>query len=163
MKTKITISLIFGIVLISCSNNKQAVQNMNKHELLYVSTSDSLSNYLAVTSIKEIMLNDSTIKDYTRLDYKTFKKKYSLNSNEMDQLAESLKVTCEIAKTFKLIEDNLKRAESLNIERLKEHDTIGYSFQKVMPIDTNHWSDTEGDSVIIIMMKAYDMKVDSLK
>jgi hypothetical protein len=136
---------------------------MNEHELLYNSTSDSLSNYLDISSIKKIMLQDSTIQDYTNLDYKAFKKKYSLNVNEMDQLAETLKVTCAIAKTVKSIDDNLRQAERLNIERLNKQDSVSYSFQKIMPIDSNYRSVPEGDSAIIIMMKAYDMKIDSLK
>ena len=138
MKARLSISLILGIVLFSCSNSDQALQNMNEHEILYNSTSDSLSNHLDVSSIKEIMLLDSTIQDYTNLDYKAFKKKYSLNDNEMDQLAGALTVTSEIAKTIKSIDDNLRQAENLKIERLNKSDSVSYSFQKVMPIDSNY-------------------------
>lgn len=163
MKIKIVVSLIFGIVLLSCSNSEQASRNIDEHELLYTSTSDSLSNYLNVSTIQEVMKQDSTIKDFTTLDYRVFKDKYSMNTNEMDQLSKTLKVTCEIAKTIKLIEDNLKRAESLNIERLDNRNTDSYSFDKVMPIDTNYLQTSEKDSAILIIMEAFDAQIDTLK
>lgn len=80
----------------------------------------------------------------------------------MDELAETLKITYQIARTLKSIEENIQRIDIEKIDRLENTDTTEYSFNKIMPIDTSLILLSDS-SLIKIMMKTHDLEKDSLK
>ncbi|MDG1332222.1 MAG: hypothetical protein P8P74_07820 [Crocinitomicaceae bacterium] len=163
MNIIVYISLVFTTLIFSCSNGKHATDKSS--ELLYIATSDSLNKYLDVSSVKAIIEEDSTILDYTTLDYSSFRSKYSLGIQEMDQMAETFTVTYQIASAFKSLEDNMQLFEFEEFESLRILDSTDYSFNKVMPIDTSIIieGDTSNSNLIRILMEAYDTERDSLK
>lgn len=151
MKTIIRLSFAFTILLFSCSDDNETHDRYDKHELLYMATSDSLTKYMDVPSIKTILEKDSTILDYTTLDYHSFKKKYSLNSANMDQMAESLKVTYQIASTLETLENNMQQIEIEETDRPKNMENTEYSFNTVKPIEYSKISDEDSNNIRILL------------
>lgn len=157
----IYIMLLPSVLFVSCSNDNATDRNLDTHQELFYATADSLNHYKDVAIFNDILSTDTTINDYTKLDYETYRKKYSLDHYEMDQLASKLKVTCEIAKTFKAVEDNMQRAEEIVIQKPHESNNTDYSFNKIIPIDTTER--TNEDGFIIEVMEASEHYNDSLK
>lgn len=155
MKTLHFVYLSLGLALISCSNETKEVEEtpLDSHEVLYNNTADSLRKYMEVASIQEIIATDSTILDYTSLNYSAFRQKYKLKPAEMNLMAAQFKVTYEIAKAIQSINDMSFDNEIL-VEPLERLDS--YSFDRIMPLDSLIQSNTVADSSIIRMMERFD-------
>ena len=112
MKLLITIALIS--FLASCSN-KEKKEVTNEHEMQFNRVADSLIKYQQEI-LQIVGSEDKLQKDFTTLDYVTFKKKHQFNDAEMDELAATFTITYKIAQSLKAIDLNsLESIDSLKI------------------------------------------------
>ena len=172
MKVVLYLFLILGSVLFSCSNDSQSEDESDdnaKYEQLFNSTSDSLKKYEEAEIFNDFGQADSILDDFIDLNYKSFKKKYSMTSVEMYQISQAMSTTLAIAKASIAIEKNTQASKLLKIEMdsarfrtLGDPSATSYKFVKNKHLDSTY--QLYDESVALeIMMSAYDAEYDTIK
>ena len=124
MKRFVILISSLPFLLLACSENKPA---LTLNERNYIETQDSLIKYKSV--LLEFSGDDSTsISDFIKLDYKSYKSKYQLSEKEMDILRRTFNVRLETIKGFTEIKNNMFRS-NINEHTSESQDSKGnYSF-----------------------------------
>ncbi len=154
MKNKLFI-LIF---LPACTlSNKQ----LSEQEKEYNAVSDSLTKYKTgiVTNSKKVQ---QSLEDYMKLDYDEYKSKYKLSEKEMNELANTLTTSYQIAKTIIAIEKNMSNLSKIDkkidiIEKKMQKETSDYKY------NSNESSDHQIKSEYEVMMEAYNSEQETVK
>ena len=97
---------LFFFLLLSACNSPE--KNLSENEKSYNSVSDSLDKYRSeiITSTGKIQ---TSISDYMKLDYASYKSKHKLSDKEMINLAQTFTISYEIARTIKEINENMDK------------------------------------------------------
>jgi hypothetical protein len=124
MKRFVILISSLPFLLLACSENKPPLTLNEKN---YIETQDSLIKYKS--ALLEFSGDDSTsISDFIKLDYKSYKSKYQLSEKEMDILRRTLNVRFETIKGFIEIKKNMFRS-NINEHTSESQDSKGnYSF-----------------------------------
>tara|TARA_B100000508_G_C11323068_1_gene210418 strand:- start:57 stop:500 length:444 start_codon:yes stop_codon:yes gene_type:complete len=100
----------------------------------YNSISDSLAKYQSSPFISGVESLDSIVQDYIELDYNSFKRKYDLTDEDMEETAHALKVTYEIAKVNLFVDPAIEKFDSTFND--VHYDTLEINREDMFTIDT---------------------------
>lgn len=149
MKNKLYVFLF----LTACASSHKDLSDNEKN---YNAVSDSLVKYKT-----EIIVDSGailpTMSDYMKLDYSSYQSKYRLSDKEMEELAQTLTVSYQVARTMKEIDNNMSitTGKSDSLLEKSEKDETDYKF------DPKNISDNENE--LDVLMEAYDGDIQSKK
>ena len=158
---KTILLLILGVSLFSCSSSKQAHQKLNtqtslEQELRYSAASDTLDKYRNLEVVTQFLETDTIISDFPAIDYSSYKEKYKLDDSKMNFILFTVEMIFPMIKADLSINENTRKAEELRFDKhVMDTTSIDYSFNRIIPLGTNHKMNSS-DSSILILMQAFD-------
>lgn len=140
---------IFLFLTACTSSNKELTDN----EKNYNAVSDSLVKYKSEIEANSGKIQ-TTMLDYMKLDYASYKSKYEFSDKEMEALSKTFTVSYQIARTMKEIDDNLSMKTNSNAadSLLSDHqgNKSDYKF------DPSKSSEKEGGNELDVLKEAFD-------
>ena len=85
----------------------------SENEIHFANISDSLEKYQDSDIFSKSGSVDSIIFDFIRLDYNTFKMKYSLSDEKMEETANAVEVTYQLARAHLNLNQKIEETETL--------------------------------------------------
>lgn len=122
-----TLSFACILLILSITSCNNYNQEISEREVKFNQVADSLVKYKS--GLEDLnKQSDQKLKDYTILSYRSFKKKYHLTDNEMDELNAAYTITYLIARTSTMIDQNTQSFKILD-SLTTEKETTGYSYR----------------------------------
>lgn len=145
------------IVLFLIITGAHAGYCQSENEIHFENISDSLEKYQDSDIFSTTESTDSIIFDYIQLDYKAFKKKYSLSDEEMVQTASAAEVTYQLARADLNLNQKIEETETLF------KDTVPDSLEMIHKFNPHDYYDSLNISVDSLKIEIRSYEYDTIR